>query len=77
MLNSVMLKKTGLIDKVYIKKAMKGNDCDWDLLNDMCFGDAEWYIEGGNGPGPEPEPEPDPEPGPDPAPQGCFISALY
>ena len=34
--------------EVFIKKAIKGHDCDWDLLNDMCFEDAEWYIEGGN-----------------------------
>jgi hypothetical protein len=33
---------------VFIKKAIKGHDCDWDLLEHMCFEDAEWYIDGGN-----------------------------
>ena len=44
-----MLKKDSSIPTgAFIKKAIKGHDCDWDLLNDMCFEDAEWYIEGGN-----------------------------
>jgi hypothetical protein len=33
---------------VFIKKAIKGHDCDWDLLEHMCFENAEWYIDGGN-----------------------------
>ncbi len=34
--------------EAFIKKAAKWHDCDWDLLEHMCFEDAEWYIEGGN-----------------------------
>ena len=34
--------------EIFIKKAMKDNECDYELDNYMCFESAEWYIEGGN-----------------------------
>ena len=44
-----MLKKDKLNPLgVFIKKAMKGIECDWNLPEHSCFENAEWYIDGGN-----------------------------